>query len=205
MLGTFTLDTTPILLYKRDQMHAEYPTLTFPCANCGRPVPLEKSRAGLDHLFCRRTCHTDFLTWARGAGLAHGRIEWLFRWFRVQIVIPWTVDSGEWHASGYQRRTIDRNRRFQHLLDDGLPADAPSAWADFLYAPMLNPCLPREEPPQGFLFKHPFFVHLNEDRRGAVTCESVKTVPLTRGLPTGAGTCQREVRPGSAKSTSTGS
>lgn len=134
----------------------------FPCAcGCGKSVSVDKADMGLDFVFLhggkKGSCRKRFMVWANDNNVTPKQLEDLFRWYRVNVIAPWTADQGAWNRSGFRKRTIEHGRKIEYADD---PSVLPSWWRDFKYAPYLGQC-GGDLAPEGYVYTHPFFLHLN--------------------------------------------
>ncbi len=133
----------------------------FPCAFCGTPTEGTKGLEGIDHVFCTNSCFGNFMHECKGKELTKNQIDKLLSFYRYLIYPEWINSiNGEFAAMPFRKRTIENNRTASFIRSmDKPPIGMPEQWKDFYYG--VNGVCP--EPPEGFKFTHPLFVHLNND------------------------------------------
>jgi hypothetical protein len=156
----------------------------FPCAcGCGQSVDLSKALHGLDYVFHhggpRGSCRRRFNHWTAEHDVTEERVQFLFRWYRANVVVQWTADDGSLHRSAFRQRTIEHSRTIVHA---DFPADLPAFWRDFAYAPHLGDHgWGGNSAPEGHVFTHFAFLHLNEsDHQSVEPDELVEVVSPAR-------------------------
>ncbi len=154
----------------------------LPCAcGCGQSVEASKALRGLDYIFKhggpRGSCRRRFMHWAGEHGVHDDRLQFLFRWYRAVVFVAWTSKHGQLYQSALRTRTIEKSRSIEH---DEFPADIPPWWRDFAYAPQLE-TYSGAGVPDGHVFTHFAFLHLNEsDHQSVEPDELVEVVSPAR-------------------------
>lgn len=151
----------------------------LPCAcGCGQSIEASKALRGLDYIFHhggpRGSCRRRFNHWAGEHGVSVDRLQFLFRWYRAVVFTAWTSTEGSLHDTALRTRTIEHSRAIEQA---DFPADLPPWWRDFAYAPHLgHHGWGGNSAPEGHVFTHFAFLHLNESDHQHVESDELMEV-----------------------------